>query len=105
MIIESPPFFAAFFFAPMFGTPTRDCCAVRAIAVRVRADDSAQAANSMKGPLRKGRRAFSRYTGAMPAGRPRAVAALAVFACALVAAMSGWSERSSSHFQLFESVG
>jgi hypothetical protein len=41
----------------------------------------------------------------MPAARPRAVAALAVLACALVAAMSGWSERSSSHFQLLESVG
>jgi hypothetical protein len=41
----------------------------------------------------------------MPAARPRALAALAALACALVAAMSGWSERSSSHFQLFESVG
>jgi len=59
----------------------------------------------MKGPLRKGRRAFSRYTAAMPAARPRAVAALAALACALVAATAGWSERSSSHFQLYESVG
>ena len=59
----------------------------------------------MNGLARKGRIAISRYTGAMPPARPRAVAALAALACALVAAMSGWSERSSSHFQLYESVG
>jgi hypothetical protein len=41
----------------------------------------------------------------MSAARPRALAALALLACALVAASGGWSERSSSHFQLYESVG
>jgi Peptidase MA superfamily len=41
----------------------------------------------------------------MPSARPRALGALAALACALVAASGGWSERSSSHFQLFESVG
>ena len=41
----------------------------------------------------------------MPSARPRALGALAALACALVAAGGGWSERSSSHFQLFESVG
>src|SRR5262245_49173538 len=106
MIIESPPFLPApFFFAPMVETPPRVCGAMRAVAVRVKADDSAQAANSMKGPRRKGDTAFSGYTRAMPAGRPRALACLVALACALVAANGGWSERSSSHFQLYESVG
>src|SRR5262247_2492997 len=104
MIIESPPFLpAAFFFAPMFETPTRDVRALRAIAVRVKADDSAQAANSMKGLTRKGRTAFSGYTGEMRPSRARACLALAALAFALVGAGGGWSERSSSHFQLYES--
>jgi len=59
----------------------------------------------MNGLVRKGETAISRYTGAMLPSRSRAVGALAALACALVAAMSGWSERSSSHFQLYESVG
>lgn len=41
----------------------------------------------------------------MAAARPRALAALAALACALVAATGGWSQRSSSHFVLYESVG
>ena len=59
----------------------------------------------MNGLVRKGRTAISRYTARMPPRRSRAVGALAALACALVAATGGWSERSSSHFQLFESVG
>src|SRR5262245_49637226 len=59
----------------------------------------------MNNLVRKGRNAISGYTGAMPRARSRAVGALAALACALVAATGGWSQRSSSHFQLYESVG
>jgi hypothetical protein len=59
----------------------------------------------MKDPRRKGDSAISRYT-ALVRATPFAGLALAVLLVFSSAAADGkWSERKSSHFQLFESVG
>src|SRR5215813_7115275 len=96
MIIESP--FAlpdAFFFIPMFEHSPR----------KNRADHSAQAANSMKDPRRKGEIAKSRYTRSMRATPVVGLLFAVLLAFSSARADGGWSERSSSHFQLFEAVG
>ena len=59
----------------------------------------------MKGPSRKGESANSRYTRRMRATAFAALASAVLLAFSSAGADAGWSERSSSHFQLFEAVG
>ena len=59
----------------------------------------------MKGPSRKGERANSRYTRAMRSTPFAALAGAVLLAFSSASAEGNWSERSSSHFQLFEAVG
>lgn len=59
----------------------------------------------MKEPRRKGEIAKSRYTRRMRATAFAGLGLAVLLAFSSASADSGWSERSSSHFQLFEAVG
>jgi len=59
----------------------------------------------MKGPFRKGLTRFRARLGGVRGTPTCLLTALLLLASASAAAEAGWSERSSSHFQLFESIG